>query len=124
MDEIRAVIETSLYAEDLHAAETFYTQVLGLDVLGREEGRHVFFRVGPASMLLVFDPRATIVGGPMTSHGARGPGHVALGIAAASLEAWRERLGLYGVTIEKEIDWPRGGRSLYFRDPAGNSIEL
>jgi hypothetical protein len=26
--------------------------------------------------------------------------------------------------IEKEFGWPRGGRSIYFRDPAGNSVEL
>jgi predicted enzyme related to lactoylglutathione lyase len=28
------------------------------------------------------------------------------------------------VAIEKIVDWPGGGRSLYFRDPAGNSLEL
>ena len=28
------------------------------------------------------------------------------------------------VPIELETDWPRGGHSLYFRDPAGNSVEL
>jgi hypothetical protein len=30
----------------------------------------------------------------------------------------------HGVTVEKEVEWPRGGKSLYFRDPAGNSVEL
>jgi hypothetical protein len=28
------------------------------------------------------------------------------------------------VAIEHEATWPRGGRSFYFRDPAGNSLEL
>ena len=28
------------------------------------------------------------------------------------------------VAIEQTMDWPRGGRSFYFRDPAGNSLEL
>ena len=124
MDEILAVIETSIYAEDLAAAEAFYAQVVGLPLLGREEGRHLFFGVGTANMLLVFDPRATIVGGVMTAHGAHGPGHVALGVETNSLDAWRERLARHDVAIEKEIAWPRGGRSLYFRDPAGNSIEI
>jgi len=49
---------------------------------------------------------------------------VALGVPAGSLSAWRERLAWHGVAIEKEVDWPRGGRSLYFRDPAGNSVEI
>jgi hypothetical protein len=29
-----------------------------------------------------------------------------------------------GIVIEKEVSWPRGGRSLYFREPAGNVVEL
>ena len=41
-----------------------------------------------------------------------------------TLERWRAWLGELGIAIERELDWPRGGRSLYFRDPSGNSIEL
>jgi catechol 2,3-dioxygenase-like lactoylglutathione lyase family enzyme len=29
-----------------------------------------------------------------------------------------------GISIEAEIRWPRGGASVYVRDPAGNSVEL
>jgi catechol 2,3-dioxygenase-like lactoylglutathione lyase family enzyme len=47
-----------------------------------------------------------------------------LGIEAESFEAWRKHLHSHGVRIEKEVVWPRGGRSFYFRDPAGNSVEL
>ncbi|MBV8268867.1 MAG: VOC family protein, partial [Planctomycetaceae bacterium] len=46
MVEIRAVIETAIYVDDLQAAETFYGTVLGLRVVGKGPGRHVFFRVG------------------------------------------------------------------------------
>jgi catechol 2,3-dioxygenase-like lactoylglutathione lyase family enzyme len=63
-------------------------------------------------------------GGELPAHGARGPTHFALGIQAESLPEWRERLAGFGVAIEREITWPRGGHSLYFRDPAGNSVEL
>jgi hypothetical protein len=30
----------------------------------------------------------------------------------------------HGVEVEREIGWPDGSRSLYVRDPAGNSVEL
>ncbi len=37
---------------------------------------------------------------------------------------WQRRLAVAGVTIEQIVDWEQGGRSIYFRDPAGNSLEL
>ncbi|HZU38162.1 MAG TPA: VOC family protein [Gemmataceae bacterium] len=124
MTAIQTIVETGIYADDLQAAEQFYHAVLGLPVVTREAGRSVFFQVGSSSMLLVFDPSATIQSDHMASHGARGPGHFALGIPAGSLAEWRGRLAAHGVPIEQEKRWPRGGQSLYFRDPAGNLVEL
>jgi catechol 2,3-dioxygenase-like lactoylglutathione lyase family enzyme len=124
MRPIQCLVETGIYAEDLDEAERFYRDVLGLTVWGKEEGRHVFFQVGDSDMLLVFRPETTIRGEHLPAHGSRGPGHFALGIAAQDLDAWRERLREHDVVIEHEESWARGGCSLYFRDPAGNSVEL
>jgi catechol 2,3-dioxygenase-like lactoylglutathione lyase family enzyme len=71
---VETVVETVVYAADLAAAEGFYASVLGLPVVGREPGRQVFFRVGPASMLLVFDPAATLRGGRSRRTGPAGQG--------------------------------------------------
>jgi catechol 2,3-dioxygenase-like lactoylglutathione lyase family enzyme len=126
---IAGVLETCLYARDLDAAGRFYAEVLGLREIARAEGRHVFFACG-AGVLLLFNPDVTgttpgVVGGvPVPAHGAVGPGHVAFAVAEEAIPAWRERLAGHGVAIEAEIAWPRGGRSLYVRDPAGNSVEL
>lgn len=122
--EINRVLETCLYAGDLDAAERFYTGVLGLEAFSRVKGRHVFFRCG-RGVFLLFNPNATARGGgDVPPHGAHGPGHVAFAVDAADLPQWRGRLESAGVEIETEITWPSGGRSLYFRDPAGNSLEL
>lgn len=121
---IQTVIETAIYVDDLEAAEGFYSRILGLNVIGREHGRHVFFQVGDANVLLAFLPSATLTGGSLPAHGAVGPSHFALGIERSSFDAWRQHLETHGVPIEKEIEWPAGGRSIYFRDPAGNSVEL
>jgi catechol 2,3-dioxygenase-like lactoylglutathione lyase family enzyme len=121
---IETIVETAIYADDLNLAETFYSTVLGLPIIGREQGRHVFFRVGASSVLLIFNPDTTIKGEVLPAHGARGPGHFALGIPTSSLDAWRAHLIAQGIAIEKEVTWPLGGRSLYFRDPAGNAVEL
>ena len=126
---VRGVLETCVYATDLDAAERFYADVIGLSAFARVERRHVFFRCG-AGVFLVFNPETTAhaagtVGGVgVPPHGARGAGHVAFAVPDAELGAWRERLTLLGVTVEAEIAWPSGGRSLYVRDPAGNSVEL
>jgi catechol 2,3-dioxygenase-like lactoylglutathione lyase family enzyme len=122
--EIKAVVETVIYVDDLQAAEAFYRTVLGLRVIGKEPGRHVFFQVGEGGVLLAFLAEATRKGAPLPAHGATGPGHFALGIEAQDFDAWRKHLQTHGVAVEKEVEWPRGGESLYFRDPAGNSVEL
>jgi catechol 2,3-dioxygenase-like lactoylglutathione lyase family enzyme len=122
--KINAVIETAIYVDDLQAAETFYGTILGLRVIGKEPGHHVFFQVGDADVLLAFLTEATLKGDQLPAHGATGPGHFALGIEAEAFDAWRKCLQGHGVTNEKEVEWPRGGKSLYFRDPAGNLVEL
>lgn len=124
MKAIQALVEVGVYADDLDRAEHFYAVVLGLTVRAREAGRHVFFQVGDRTMLLVFRPEATLRGDLLPAHGARGPGHFALGIAPEDVEAWRLRLAEHRIAIEHEETWPLGGHSLYFRDPAGNSVEL
>lgn len=121
---IQAIIETAIYVDDLDQAEAFYRDVLGLAVIGKEPGRHVFFQVGTASVLLAFFAEATLKGDHLPAHGTKGPGHFALGIEVSDLGAWRQRLQDRGVGIEKEVTWPRGGKSIYLRDPAGNAVEL
>src|SRR5262249_21382169 len=121
---IQAIIETAIYVDDLQATDTFYRTVLGLPVISKEPGRHVFFQAGDASVLLAFLAEATLRGDQLPPHGATGPGHFALGIEAEAFDGWRKHLHSHRVSIEKEVEWPRGGKSLYFRDPAGNSVEL
>jgi len=122
--KIKSVVETAIYVDDLQATESFYHAILGLPVVGRETEHHVFFQVGEADVLLAFLPKSTQKGDHLPPHGASGPGHFALGIEASDFDSWRTHLNGRGVAIEKEMEWPRGGRSLYFRDPAGNLVEL
>ena len=118
------VLETCLYVNDLEAAEAFYRDVLGLELRSRVAGRHAFFRCGEA-MLLLFNPEATrIATGEVPTHGASGPGHVGFRATLAEMEAWRRQLAAHDVAIEVDLAWPGGGHSLYFRDPAGNSVEI
>ena len=126
---VDGILEIAVYCDDLEAAEAFYGRVVGLERIARDPRRHVFFRCG-SGVLLVFDPDATsgpparVGGGIVPSHGARGAGHLAFRIATNALEDCRARLAAHGVPVESEVAWPGGGRSIYVRDPAGNSIEF
>lgn len=124
MPAIERVVETAIYGDDLDQLERFYNGILGLPVIGKEPGRHVFFQVGSGNVLLAFKPAVTLEGGMLPAHGTQGPGHFALGIKPESLEEWRSHLQEHGIAIEQQVVWPKGGKSIYFRDPAGNSVEL
>jgi catechol 2,3-dioxygenase-like lactoylglutathione lyase family enzyme len=123
-----SVLETVLYAHDLVAIEDFYRRVLGLEPFSAVADRHIFYRCGN-QMLLIFNPNNTrnspAPGSlPVPPHGAEGPGHVCFRASSEEIANWRTRLEALGVPIEADFEWPRGGRSIYFRDPAGNCLEF
>lgn len=119
---IDRVVETGVYVEDLQKAKRFYESVLGLRVVAEEPGRHVFLKAGK-SMLLLFRAEKTMKETRLPPHGAAGSQHFALQIREPDYEPWRARLGEMGVAVEQEVSWG-GSRSLYFRDPDGNLVEL
>ena len=124
-----AILESALYVTDLAVAETFYRDVLGLEPISSAEGRHVFFRCGPG-VLLLFDAEATreppapAARLPVPPHGATGAGHLCFAADAEEISRWRSLLEASGIAIEADFQWPGGGRSIYFRDPCGNSLEF
>lgn len=123
------VLETALYAENLGETAAFYETVLGLTRHSEVMDRLVFFNLG-THMLLLFNPHQSQVPEegealPIPPHGAFGPGHVCFELKVGEADFWRNRLAAYGVDIEADFTWPgTEARSLYFRDPAGNSVEL
>jgi catechol 2,3-dioxygenase-like lactoylglutathione lyase family enzyme len=124
-----AVLESALYVTDLAAAQAFYRDVLGLPVIAAVEGRHVFFRCGQG-ILLLFNADATRLPPPAEAQfpvppqGTAGQGHLCFAALPEEIDDWKRRLEKRGVAVEADFEWPSGGRSIYFRDPSGNSLEF
>jgi len=128
MPSISHILETALYVDDLGRATAFYRDVIGLRVMS-EGPRLVSLDAGRNTVLLLFQRGATREGfrfpsGWIPPHDGSGPAHFALAIEAHEFEAWERHLEAHGVTIESRVPWTLGGRSLYFRDPDGHSVEL
>ena len=123
----QGILEAALYVDDLDVAEAFYGGVLGLKRISRHGNRHVFYRVG-GTILLLFNATETRLPTdnprlPVPPHGTTGDGHVCFAMAGDDLDRLTDALAQAGVPVEADFRWPNGARSVYFRDPAGNSIE-
>ncbi|HEX7337955.1 MAG TPA: VOC family protein [Gemmatimonadales bacterium] len=129
MPEIRGVLETSLYVSDLERSRSFYTQLFHFPVMLQDD-RFCALDVCGRQVLLLFKKAATgalpTAGGLIPPHGSPDGGslHVAFAIGRDDLDPWERRLAQDHVTIESRVQWPRGGKSLYFRDPDGHLVEL
>jgi catechol 2,3-dioxygenase-like lactoylglutathione lyase family enzyme len=128
MPEIRGVLETSLYVSDLERSRNFYTRLFHFPVMFEDE-RSCALNICGRQVLLLFRKEATgaheTKGGLIPPHGANGASlHLAFAIGRDDLDPWERRLVQDHVEIESRVVWPRGGKSLYFRDPDGHLIEL
>jgi catechol 2,3-dioxygenase-like lactoylglutathione lyase family enzyme len=122
---VDAVLETALYHEPSERApmERFYCELLGLPAVARwPDG--VALRLGPGVLLLFDRARLADREGPIADHGTKGPGHVCLTARGDGYDAARRRVAEAGVEIAHDHEWDGGGRSFYFRDPAGNLVEI
>ena len=125
---LTGVLETALYVADLDRAAAFYARLLGAEVLLADH-RMRAMSVAGRQVLLLFLVGASgrgspVPGGFIPPHDGRGQLHLAFAIPADSLGAWEARLAALGIAIESRVHAPRGGTSLYFRDPDGHLVEL
>jgi catechol 2,3-dioxygenase-like lactoylglutathione lyase family enzyme len=126
------LLETALYLDEVGLVARFYQDVFGFRLLSGSDGNDAVFaalEVPGQGVLLFFKKGANAQpidtgGGMIPPHGGQGRLHLAFAISTDSYESWKTTLGARNIKIESEVQWPRGGRSLYFRDPEGNLVEL
>ena len=126
--KINGIVETALYVDDVHRSAEFYRTLFGFKSMLDNDEMCAFAVPGNAVLLLFrkgarLEPSVT-PGGAIPTHDASGRMHVSFKISAESLDDCRRELNDRGIAIESRVDWPRGGSSLYFRDPDGHLVEL
>ena len=118
---VKGLGEVSIRVRDLDAMHKFYEEVVGLEVLRRDDDdRFVFFKVaegygGHTQNLALFEASNTLNPQESTLH------HIALNVA---LETEKMRLEGLGLKINATVHEWLHVRSLYFYDPEGNHLEF
>ena len=128
MPALNGIIETAIYVEDVARASKFYAEVLGLRQIAGDD-RFRAYSVADKDVLLLFKRGATTQpvhtpSGVIPPHDGAGQNHFAFAISAAELSIWEQQLADHHVMIEGRVQWPRGGTSIYFRDPDANLVEF
>ena len=128
MPKLAGILETALYTDDMARARRFYEGVLELKPIFSDD-RLCAYAVAGRDVLLLFRRGSavkpvTMPGGTIPGHDGSGPLHIAFAIGRDELAEWEQHLTSRQVEIEGRTDWPRGGRSIYFRDPDGHLLEL
>jgi catechol 2,3-dioxygenase-like lactoylglutathione lyase family enzyme len=125
---VTGVLEYGVYVDDVPRSVEFYRRIFGFEQLQGDD-RFCALSVAGKQVFLIFKKGGTLQpmplpGGVLPPHDGSGQLHFAFSIPEADLAAWEQRLGENGVAIESRVTWPRGGRSIYFRDPDGHLVEL
>lgn len=119
---VKGLGEVSILVKDLDAMQKFYEEVVGLEVLRRDES-FVFFKVaegygGHTQNLALFEGEEQLNPEQTTLH------HIALNVALNDFESEKMRLEGLGLKVNATVHEWLHVRSMYFYDPEGNHLEF
>jgi catechol 2,3-dioxygenase-like lactoylglutathione lyase family enzyme len=128
---IKGLGEVSIHVKNLDAMHKFYEQVMGLEVLRRDEN-FVFFKIAPGygghtQNLALFDAsdRTFLESkSQQLSSDQSTLQHIAFNISLEDFEPEKKRLEGLGLKVNAAVHEWLHVRSLYFPDPEGNTLEL
>ena len=112
------ICELTLEVSDMDAVERFYREALGFEVISRQDDR-VWLACGERTRLGLWLPGEKEFGDEGGRHV-----HYALSASPGRLDELRDRLVEVGVEHRGPVEHPGGDRSLYFKDPEGNVVEV
>jgi len=123
--KINKIIETVLYCDDVKEMLDFYQDLFNFPA-NKHLPRSVFLKCGENVLVIMNRSMTSQENQLPPHHGATGAQHIALEVEDSEYDEWKALFVKKGLPIEKEITWDghHGARSFFFRDPAGNNIEI
>lgn len=119
---IRQLDYTVIFARDLKAMREFYTSTLGFEVSRKMGEGWIEFRIGAS--ILTLTERGVLFNDPPPPAGALSL-QLAFRVSRSELDSCAEFLRIAGVKLVHEpTDQPWGHRTVFFRDPDGNVLEI
>ena len=119
---IRAIDYTVIFVRDMAAMRRFYEDILGLSLLRELSQGWIEYRVGDNTLALA-TPRLTARDAP-TPNGSASL-QLAFKVSVPEVDQCAEELVRHGVTLlSPPTDQVFGHRTLFFRDPDGNLLEI
>lgn len=118
---LRSLDYTIVFARNMPAMRAFYAEKLEFPIQRELGPQWIEFRVGSA--VLALTERGMMFNDPPAPAGALSL-QLAFRIAPAEMATVRELLAGKGVAVSDIVDQPWGHRTLFFRDPDGNVLEI
>lgn len=119
---IKAIDYTVIYVRDLASMRRFYEEVLCFELIRELSPRWIEYRVGPNVLALAL-PGLTAKDAPVPPHTAAL--QLAFRVQRDAVDACAAELAQRGVEVMlPPTDQPFGHRTLFFRDPDGNLLEI
>src|SRR3954449_7115447 len=119
---IRAIDYTVVFARDMAAMRHFYEDVLGFQLQTELSPNWIEYRVGNNTLVLA-KPTRTMADAPMPAGSASL--QLAFRLSASQVDRCADELLAEGIDlVSPPTDQLFGHRTLFFRDPDGNLLEV
>ncbi|GAA5922667.1 uncharacterized protein JCM15063_003381 [Sporobolomyces koalae] len=140
LPKLTHVLELCLYTRSLPRSIEFYSKTLQLGTPSFASDRLAVFPLASTTLILfqqglTHEPTSLGTRGTIPGHGlapsdvdtrqVKLASHFALAVSERNhVEQWEQELRNQGVEVTGTVDWPAGGKSVYFKDLDGHVGEI